>query len=459
MTSSPLARQSAYGSAAGGVSQPNPFVNCLKLSPVGYADQGTLLPPILVCDILLPDASNGLTIELWFSASFSGILVGQPMLGPGGATLICPVLWIDSQGRLAGGLFDGTVLNLVSPTQTLVASLDSSKAMFIGPPNSLHSPMTVMDSDWHHAALVVATPGGDSQPLARQSLYLDGRLVDTRALSSGSFTPSFQTDSGNFTAGTSGQLGGTIIPVAAGAQIGQLNYTPGFAGSIDELRTWKLARTSAQLQQAMSTSLGTQQPLGLYFYQNFDSLPSSLPKYLQSAASTVPWDPWTQANLPLLAGCQNYGIYAVTPFSNPGVALTFTAGQPQSLKIGLRIGDGIQIIFPPNDQGGDNLEGKFSVVATEGTGGNAQSSQNPIDPGDTVGWLAPRAAVYRIDLEYSQSATVTVTFLAAGGAGQRAHAIADLFPNFAKRATASDGLQRSRLSGDTVGRGRPTPGP
>jgi hypothetical protein len=124
---------------------PNPFGNSVELLPVSYVDQTAyyLNPssnsptPVLQAYNLLPAPSavtaSGLTIELWFKASTPGILVAHPMVSST-ATILAPLLYIDPNGFLTGGLFQqGEPLT--------------------GGANAIASPLSVLDGDWHHAAL------------------------------------------------------------------------------------------------------------------------------------------------------------------------------------------------------------------------------------------------------------------------------------------------------------------
>jgi hypothetical protein len=352
-------------------------------------------------------AASGLTLELWFNARASGVLVGQWVNGA--SSYLAPLLFVDGQGLLAGGLFDSTTLELMSPPQTIIVSLDSNQQPVVGAASHLATPMSVVDGDWHHAALVVA-PG-------RQSLYLDGRLVDT---ATGSFGLDFTDSTGqSYTPSNNTQIGGSIIPMPQSTPLLPFSYPQGFEGLIDELRIWSVPRTAGELQQLMLTPLSAPLPNGLFGYYPFDndgptapSLPSS---YAQLVPSTVPFDPFPQlANR--LPGCQNYGIQLATPFASPVVQIDFGATPTYSVKVGLKQGDRLQIGLPNTDTSQHVLDGTFSLAATSGVT-NQTLPPSSFSPGDSAFVTADYTGVYQLDLSYTEPITADISFMLLSGPG------------------------------------------
>ncbi|HEX6285250.1 MAG TPA: LamG-like jellyroll fold domain-containing protein, partial [Pyrinomonadaceae bacterium] len=262
----------------------NPFGNSAEFLEVGYLDQiNQLAPPTVNVANFLPAttevATNGLTIELWFKAESSGILVGQQMGTTSGAVGLAPLFYIDSSGLLRGGLFDSTQITLLSPPQNLIASQASNGLVIVGPSNALASPLSVVDGQWHHAALVVQ-PGNN----ASQSLFLDGRLAAT-GNANGSFGMSFVDNTGaTWTAEASAaaaQLGGSITPRPQSLPSPNfLPYAQGFIGCLNELRTWNASRTITEIQQLIGQPLGSDlsiyQQQGLYGYAGSSQLQTAV---------------------------------------------------------------------------------------------------------------------------------------------------------------------------------------
>ena len=94
---------------------------------------------------------------------------------------------------------------------------------------------------WHHVAAVL------DRPNRRLSLYLDGELIAE------------DTDWENHSASTVGNL-----------QVGIMTYnSTSFAGEIDELRVWKVARTEEEIKASMHTTLKGDDA-GLIGYWNFE---------------------------------------------------------------------------------------------------------------------------------------------------------------------------------------------
>jgi hypothetical protein len=140
----------------------------------------------------------------------------------------------------------------------------------VGPNNAMVSAATVLDQNWHEAALVVDGKNNNEQ------LYLDGLLVGA-AQAAGHYSLSFTDASGNTYAPTgAGFLGGTVDPLAisAAAHPPGIGYPAGFVGSLSELRIWSVARTQDQIEQSMDSPLPLDPtPPGLIGYYDFSSSP------------------------------------------------------------------------------------------------------------------------------------------------------------------------------------------
>ncbi len=190
-----------------------------------------------------------MTYELWFNAQTSGALL-QEQLSGNGQTFDVPILSIDASGKLTGGLFDvdaggklapGLAGSAPSPsttassttasipiTPTLPSPMTSPLTLdytvnsqnkdnpytyqIVGANNAMVSAATVLDQNWHEAALVVH---GNSE-----QLYLDG-LLDGAAQADDHYSLSFTDASGNIVRATgAGLLGGTVapLPISSAAQ-------------------------------------------------------------------------------------------------------------------------------------------------------------------------------------------------------------------------------------------------
>lgn len=99
--------------------------------------------------------------------------------------------------------------------------------------NGLSGTIPVNDGNWHHVAAVY-NPAATN----KVSLYVDG-VLDV----AGNLTVTVNT--------------GSTMPVRIGRRIDELNS---FAGSIDEVRIWNIAKTQAEIQEAMNVELCVPQP-------------------------------------------------------------------------------------------------------------------------------------------------------------------------------------------------------
>jgi hypothetical protein len=281
---------------------PTLFGDALNFSAVSYTDSFSPqpAPTVALPKGLINQAGNEVTYELWFNAQTSGALLQMQLSGSnnqGNWTFDVPILAVDANGKLTGGLFDvdaggqlapgtsGSVSGSSDPasgpiTPTLphwlttpltlnyaVNSADKTNSYtytIVGPNNAMVSAATVLDQNWHEAALVV---DGNSE-----RLYLDGLLVGA-AQAAKHYSLSFTDASGNTYAPTgAGFLGGTIDPVTAYAvPVTGVNGHPDyFVGSLDEVRVWSVARTADDIAQSMDAPLTLDPtPHGLIGYFDF----------------------------------------------------------------------------------------------------------------------------------------------------------------------------------------------
>ena len=285
---------------------PTLFGGALEFNAVSYADtfSGQPAPTVALPSGLINQAGNQVTYEVWFNAQTSGALL-QEQLSGNGQTFDVPILSIDSNGKLTGGLFDVDASSKLAPglagsapsqsttassttasvavTPTLPSPMTSPLTLdytvnsqskdnpytyqVVGPNNAMVSTATVLDQNWHEAALVV--DGNTEQ------LYLDGLLVGA-AQAEGHYSLSFTDASGNTYSPTgAGFLGGTVTPlsISAAAQPPGIGYPAGFVGALSDLRIWSVARTTAQIEQAMDAPLVLNPtPTGLIGYYDFSQL-------------------------------------------------------------------------------------------------------------------------------------------------------------------------------------------
>jgi hypothetical protein len=393
----------------------NPFGNSAQLTEVVYVDQiNHVSPPnFSVVDFFPPPndvATNGLTVELWFKAESSGILVGLPMDAPFGAQAVAPLLYIDSKGFLRGGLFDSTQITLVSPQQNLVASLDNNDLIVVGPLNALASPLSVVDGQWHHVALAVQ-PGNDGS----QSLFLDGRLAATNK-ANGSFGFSFiASDGTSWQQQTNAPVpfGGSITPQPQSLPSPNfLPYAQGFCGCLNEIRCWNSPRTATQIQQLIQQPLGGQwsnyQSQGLFAYVGSSFLQQVINAgtYQVLTSDAPPFDPFSDVDN-RIPGYQNFGMFFAIPFTTVALEVTFAPSQTYSTKISLWQADQLQVAFPGQDANGDNLSSNFSMTLTNGSSGYVQTIEQ-ISPGSVFTITAPLTGSYRLDFSYVTSSPVTI---------------------------------------------------
>lgn len=396
------------------MTNPNPFGSSVQFSAVTYLDQlNQLAPPTIFVPNFFPSvtdiASNGITIELWFKAipGSSGNLVSVQMNAGTPPRPVAPLIYIDPNGFLRAGLFDSTPITLLSPQQNMIASQNANGVIVVGSPNALASPLSVVDGQWHHAALVVQ-PGAKGT----QSLFLDGRLADSDT-ANGSFGLSFVASDGTtWTAQTSWptEFGGPVTPQPAVPPApNYLPYAQGFCGCLNELRTWNTPRSIMDIQQLMAQPLGsdwsTYLSAGLVGYAGSSQLANLVQtgSYLSLQSDAPPVDQFTDVTN-RVPGYQNYGICTAIPFTAVALEVTFEPSQPYSTKISLCQTDQLQVDFPNTDANGYSLQGTFSMTVTGGISGQLENVQ--IAPNGVLTITALLTDCYRLDFTYSEATTV-----------------------------------------------------
>jgi len=387
---------------------PNPFGNSLQFLEVAYVDQLKVAPPSLLVPSFTPAPTtitqDGLTLELWFKAESPGSLVSVTMSN-GSGTANAPLIYIDTNGRLRAGLFDSTPVTLLAG-QNLIAQTNSNGVINVGAPNNLSSPLSVVDSQWHHAALVVP-PGAN----ATQSLFLDGRLAATNT-ANGSFGLSFVSSDGTtWTAETPAQtiFGGSITPQPVDSPPAFQPYPQSFSGCLNELRTWYGPRSATGIQQLIDQpllpELSVYQQEGLAGYAGqslFNGIQTST--YLVTTSDAPPVDPFT--GIDRVPGFQNYGICTAIPFTTVALQVTFQTSQTYSTKISLCQTDQLQISFPKNQANGDDLPAGtlYSINVTCGSGDFEFSSG--VLPGTALTIQAPFTDCFRLDFTCTAAVTI-----------------------------------------------------
>jgi hypothetical protein len=104
---------------------------------------------------------------------------------------------------------------------------------------------TLPSAGWHHVAYVLdIDPVNDGLV---NTLYVDGKVVDTTALIPNNLTPE-------------------LMVLGSSAQ-----YQNFFAGYLDEIRIWNVARTGPEVIQEMNGNVGSEEP-GLVAYFNCNEI-------------------------------------------------------------------------------------------------------------------------------------------------------------------------------------------
>jgi len=173
-------------------------------------------------------ASNSVSFSMWFKTN--GAVVSQEMIAtqdaniyPTGASNYDPILYIDNNGKLRLGYFNGDTVTLVST------------------PN-------VNDSQWHHAVAVCEIDGPGTN-----LLYLDGSLIGT--------------DTGTF---TGNNRVSTWIGAGYGTSWPGLSGWSFFNGAIDEVRIYNRVLTGAEVTSLYNKSASVTS--GQVAYLSMDSV-------------------------------------------------------------------------------------------------------------------------------------------------------------------------------------------
>ncbi|HEY3338612.1 MAG TPA: LamG domain-containing protein, partial [Propionicimonas sp.] len=172
------------------------------------------------------------TLETWFKRTAPG--VGVTTGGGGIASAIPLVTKGRGEGETPANVNMNYFLGLDATSGTLVADFEDTI-------NGGNHPVTgvtqVSSNVWHHAAVTYDATAGV------WNLYLDGTLDKTLTLTS-AFQPEFSSiqHAGIATAMTSAGTG-------TGGPAGF------FAGDMDEVRIWNVARSQAEIQAAMTSEL------------------------------------------------------------------------------------------------------------------------------------------------------------------------------------------------------------
>ena len=407
----PVTDPPAYGepnSSAGdsGVPTDSPWGEAVVFPEVPYATimdggaaQPTLQLPQTVFQKWSSALKNGLTFQTWFQAKSPGVLLSETLTVNGVETQV-PLIYINSQGDLVAGLFDGTSLPFITG-QTILSWTGSGGAVQIGAANPVVSQMSVIDNTWHHLAFVVS---GQSE-----ALYLDGMLqgvIQPESNSSYSFIPTLSGGGIPVTGPSAFTMGGTIVPEPTAVPDPQINYPQGFVGTIDEVAAWTRMLTQPQVQEAMTAPISRDKNLTdrLVAYFDFDvppinqkwrndadggqvgfaQEPTSGTK-LKQVATTIPTDPFR--GIKRLPGARDWGIDIITPFA--ASSKTLRANNLVAYEVGLDAGDTLEISVPDADQG-------TLTVQVESDLGTKTSAR--LKGGQTSYLVAARTGTFRLSL-------------------------------------------------------------
>ena len=170
------------------------------------------------------------TVELWFQRTGAGVSAST---GSGGVTAIPLITKERADGETAAQDVN-YFLGIDAASGKLVADFEEAQVAQGGTSPSLNHPITggtaiAIGSTWHHAA---ATYDG-----ANWNLYLDGVADGTLAV--------------NRVANSA-----TNALTAVGSSLSTTGAPSGFfAGVVDEVRIWNVARTAAQISAAKDTEI------------------------------------------------------------------------------------------------------------------------------------------------------------------------------------------------------------
>jgi hypothetical protein len=163
--------------------------------------------------------TTAFTYEAWIKPS-TNVSNFRAIINKGGSPNNAPGLYINNGGSGTAGVI-------------------SAYYNIGGTQRQVNSTSTVNDNEWHHVA---TTYDG-----ATLKVYIDGVLQNSLA--------------------ATGALATNANPLTIGYNFTENNYP--FIGTIDEVRVWNIARTDAELQTTMNTSLlGTESGLQAYYHFN-----------------------------------------------------------------------------------------------------------------------------------------------------------------------------------------------
>jgi hypothetical protein len=325
---------------------------------------------------------------------------------------------LDSAGGDNTSFLDAVTTSVMTSPLSLYYTVNSASGdnpytyQVVGPNNAMVSAAPVLDGNWHEAALVV---NGNSE-----RLYLDGLLVGA-AQAADYYSLGFSDPhAGWFVPTGAAFLGGAInpLPVSEAARPPGVGYPAGFVGSIDEFRVWSVARTQAQIEQAMDApSTPGPDTFGLLGYYDFTPLKdsgrpllerissrtSAGTTYLQfangvlgpgfgpattdpaangtslsvtdiaSVASTIPADPFV--GVPRLPGYRDFAPYLAVPYSNSAPTVNLAASPNQvEYQVTLAVGDTVlaEIL------GGQKVDGPIRVDFLGFTTNPADHDSHPV---------------------------------------------------------------------------------
>ena len=212
-----------------------PGINPASAAPAGTALQFNGTSQYATVGSTSQLRSATFTVELWFKRTGAGAGTGT---GSGGITSAIPLI---TKGRAEAETAAADVnyfFGIDATTGRLVADFEEAQVAQGGTTPGLNHPITgtaviAADSTWHHAA---ATYDGTTW-----NLYLDGVLDGTLAVS----RPANALTNALTSVGSARTTGG----VAAGF----------FAGAVDEVRIWNVARSLAQINATRTTEITSAQ--------------------------------------------------------------------------------------------------------------------------------------------------------------------------------------------------------
>jgi glucose/arabinose dehydrogenase len=195
------------------------------------------------CDV----GAGSFTVELWVR----GTLTDNPATGSGGGVELWSAAWEDGHALLdrsiAGGSAAEWGVSLAGGRVRFWTGRGDGTAQDID--HTLEGQAVVLDGAWHHVACVRDVSDGSKR------IFVDGLLDFTSAPGVSTGDLSFP-DEGVSSATT--PWGAWLVVGAAKHDFGP--QFPSFAGRVDELRVWSLARSAKQLIESMDRLLPSGSP-------------------------------------------------------------------------------------------------------------------------------------------------------------------------------------------------------